>query len=619
MTLVTRTFVATLCAALATLASAAAPPPPAPDPVAILGAAKAASGGSAWNDLKTQHSKVTLSTGGLTGPVERWSEFSTGRSFLTYSLGPTSGAAGFDGNAGWTQDAAGESRGESARAARELAVNAGYRDQLAFWFPARHPATIVYKDREHRDDADFDVVSITPAGGREFDLWINADTHLIERLVEREASETRTEYYMDFRAVHGLRLPFRVRATRGDPRYDEVVTVDAIDFDAPSKPVNFARPAPPAPDYTFPAGKSEVQLPITLANGHIYVEVRLAGKGPFLMLLDSGGANVLFPQTVQALGLKSAGAIAATGVGDAKSDAGLTRVPSLDLGGIVLANQVFVTLPLDAQFRRIEGMDHVAGLVGYELFKRFPTRIDYVQKRIVFYQPGQWTYRGGGVKVPIQFRDHIPEVEGSIDGVPGVFDIDTGSRSSLTLTAPFAETNKLADKYHATAEVISGAGVGGPARARLARGALLKLGGVDVPGPVTLLSTASSGALADPALAGNVGYGVLHRFNLVFDYRNEAMWFEKNALFDDKDVHDRAGVWVERGKSGIEIVDVLSGGPAAQAGIKSGDLIRSVDGKPVAGLTLDALRTRLKAAPGTKVKLTLASGRAVTLTLRDLV
>ena len=180
-------------------------------------------------------------------------------------------------------------------------------------------------------------------------------------------------------------------------------------------------------------------------------------------------------------------------------------------------------------------------------------------------------------------RTTFPQVEGSIDGIDGVFDIDTGSRTSLTLAAPFAERNKLADKYHATAEVISGAGVGGPARARLARGALLKLGGVDVPAPVTLLSTATSGAFADPALAGNVGFGVLRRFNLVFDYRNEVMWFEKNALFDDKDVHDRAGVWVERGPGGFAIVDVLAGGPAAQAGLKPGDVVKSVDGKPVDG------------------------------------
>ena len=613
MTLVSRFLLAALCVTLPPLAFA--DDPPSTEPMAILGAAKAASGGSAWNDLRAQHSKVTLSTGGLTGPVERWSEFLTGRSYLTYSIGPTSGAAGFDGKTGWTQDASGESRTESSNAARELAVNAAFRDQLGFWFPTRHPAKIVFKDREHRDDADFDVISITPEGGREFDLWVNAGTHLIERLSEQEAVETRTEYYMDFRDVDGVRIPFRVRATRGDPRFDEVITIDSIDFNPPQKPIDFARPAPPKPDYTFPAGKSEVEIPFTLANGHIYVDVKLAGKGPFQMLLDAGGSNVLFPQTAATLGLAAQG----TAGGDAKQDANVARVPSLDVGGIVLASQAFVTLPLDAQFRRIEGVDNVAGIVGYELFKRFPTRIDYAQRKIVFHAPSQWTYRGDGVKVPIRLNAQIPQVDGSIDGLPGVFDIDTGSRSSLTIASPFAVTNDLAGKYHASAEVITGAGAGGPARARLARGGMLKLGAVDVPQPVTLLSTATSGPLADPTLAGDVGYGVLHRFNLVFDYRNEVMWFEKNVAFGTKDVHDRAGMWVERGNKGFAVVDVLAGGPAAQAGLKAGDVVQAVDGKPAAHVTLDELRTRLKAATGSKVRLTLVNGHVVVVTLRDLV
>src|SRR5665213_3503261 len=459
MNLATRLLLATLCVATPLLAHADEPPT---NPMAVLGAAKSATGGSAWNDLRTEHSRVTLATGGLSGPVERWSEFLTGRSYLTYSIGPTSGAAGYDGKSGWTQDESGDSRIESSPAARELAVNAAYRDRLAFWFPTRYPAQITFKDHERRDDADFDVISIVPEGGREFDLWVNSDTHLIERLTEREASQTRTEYYMDFREVAGVRIPFRVRATRGDTRFDEIITIDSIDFDPPQKPVDFARPAPPAPDYTFPAGSHEVEVPFTLANGHIYIDVKLDGKGPYLMLLDAGGANVLLPQTAQALGHKSEGAPA---TGDAGADADVTHVSSLELGGLSLANQAFVTLPLAAQVRRIEGVDHVAGLIGYELFRRFPTRIDYEHGRIVFYPPGQWTYGGNGVRVPLQFSGHVPEVEGSLDGIAGLFEVDAGSRASLTLTEPFAETNQLADKYHATAEIVIGAGIAGPARA----------------------------------------------------------------------------------------------------------------------------------------------------------
>ena len=148
---------------------------------------------------------------------------------------------------------------------------------------------------------------------------------------------------------------------------------------------------------------------------------------------------------------------------------------------------------------------------------------------------------------------------------------------------------------------------------------MLKLGDVDVPAPLALLSTATSGPLTDPTLAGDVGYGVLRRFNIVFDYRDQQMWFEKNAAFDDKDVQDRAGVWVERASDGFAIVDVLAKGPADAAGLRAGDVVKKVDGKPFAGLTLDAFRTQLRAAPGTRLRLTLANGHTIVITLRDLV
>ena len=75
-------------------------------------------------------------------------------------------------------------------------------------------------DRVADEGAQFDVIRIVPEGGRPFQFWINSDTHLIERLVEREAIDTRTEYLMDLRDIEGVKVPYRVRATRGDPRQD---------------------------------------------------------------------------------------------------------------------------------------------------------------------------------------------------------------------------------------------------------------------------------------------------------------------------------------------------------------------------------------------------------------
>jgi carboxyl-terminal processing protease len=62
-------------------------------------------------------------------------------------------------------------------------------------------------------------------------------------------------------------------------------------------------------------------------------------------------------------------------------------------------------------------------------------------------------------------------------------------------------------------------------------------------------------------------------------------------------------------KSGfVKVVAPIDGTPAAEAGLRSGDLITHVDGTPVQGLTLIQAVFRMRGPIGTKVQLTLVSG-----------
>ena len=131
---------------------------PKPDPVALLAGAKAASGGAAWDALRTQHSEVRLTVAGMTGNVERWNDVTSGQSVLRFSIGPLAGASGFDGKAVWTQDGTEPPKIETDAAALELAANAAYRDKLAFWYPDRGRARIEFKERKESEGRKYDVV-----------------------------------------------------------------------------------------------------------------------------------------------------------------------------------------------------------------------------------------------------------------------------------------------------------------------------------------------------------------------------------------------------------------------------------------------------------------------------
>jgi Aspartyl protease/PDZ domain len=587
----------------------------------ILAKAKQTLGGDAWDAIHTTYSKVKLTTSGLTGQAESWEDNLTGRYVEKYQLGPTSGADGFDGKLVWSQDSSGEPLAEGAENARRGAADEAYRSAIAYWFPQRWAAQIECLGRKEEQGKPFDVLRITPQGGRPFDLWIDATTHLIDHTVEKADIETRTTYLSDYRAVNGVKVPFAVRSTNGETQYDQFFTLEKVEFNVPIQEAQFRMPQAPPPDFAIAGGKSFTAVPFELLNNHIYVEVKLNDKGPFRMLCDTGGANIVTPALARELGLKAEGALQGRGVGEKSEDVGLVKLQSLRVGDATLSNQVFDVFPMEA-FSAVEGIP-INGLVGYEVFKRFVVRVDYEHNQMVLTVPSAFTYKGEGTVVPFQFNAHIPQVDGAIDGIEGKFDIDTGSRSSLSVLGPFAEKHELKARYGADLEAVTGWGVGGAARSLVTRAKVLQLGKVEVQAPVTELSLQKTGAFVSPYVAGNVGAGVLKRFNITFDYPHQQLIFERNANYDKPDVFDRSGMWLNQTGETFEVMDVIAGGPAATAGIKIGDKVLAIDGRPAGQLSLYAVREQFKSQPpGTKLRLTIQSGeqkRDVDLALKDLV
>jgi hypothetical protein len=492
---------------------------------------------------------------------------------------------------------------------------------MAYWFPERWEGNIEYFGEKQESNRQFRIIRITPKDGRPFDIWIDATTYLFDRIVEKTAMETRTTFLSDYRQVSGVKVPFFSRSTNGEERYDQLGTTEKVEFNVPLKDEMFRMPLPPAPDFVIAGGKTSTTIPFELHNNHIYMQAKLNGKGPFELLCDTGGANIVTPELAKEIGLKYEGVLQGRGVGEKSEDVALTKIQTLQVGEATLSDQVFAVYPLST-LQNVEGLP-MHGLIGYEVFKRFVVKIDYENSRLTLMMPSSFSYSGSGTAVPFKFNGHVPQVEGEIDAIPGKFDIDTGSRTSLTILAPFAEKHNLKAHYGAKVQAVVGWGVGGPARGLVTRANVLKLGNVTVENPLTELSLQTKGAFTDPYVAGNVGAGVLKRFNIIFDYNRQQLIFERNANYSLPDNYDRAGMWLNQENGAFQVVDVVAGGPAEEAGLKSGDSILAVDGKTPAQLSLLAARTKFKSdPPGTKVRLLVLSGgnkKELTITLRDLI
>jgi|SRR5215469_15470898 len=601
-----------LCASVMGAASAVA------GPAEILAANKAASGGAAWDNKAGLRIEYAYSGQGLTGTVTSIDDVHTGRWVDDARIGPAAQTQGFDGKHTWVRDQSGTVTQQDGGDTRALAVNEGYRRANLWWQPDFGGAKIVSDGTKNDAGASYDVLTISPTGGKAFDAWFDSRTHLLARIVEQQGPQVATSTLSDYRTYDGVELPAKTVTSTGIAKYDQTQSITSAAFVAMPADQVFAMPATHVADFAIAGGKSRTTVPFELVNNHIYAQVAVNGR-LFTFVFDSGGLNVVTPRTAKILGLESVGHIEGNGGGSGHMDFGLTKVHALRIGDATISDQVLPVAPLD-DLAPAEGRTG-GGMIGFETFRRFVTIVDYGQKTLTFIDPSRFDPRDAGTPVPFQFDGNTLIVEASYAGHRGGFVIDTGARMSLTLNSPFVKANDLGAGSAKSVTGVTGWGIGGPTRAAVMRGAPLNIGSFTIAHPIAELSTDTAGSNSDAAIAGNIGAGILKRFVVTLDYGHQTIYLKPIAgAIADLDTFDRSGLWLNDDPAGFKVIDVMPGTPADEAGLKDGDIVTSVDGKPVDSIHLYDLRRRLRNdAPGTTVTFSVKRKGDVKVTLRDLI
>jgi predicted aspartyl protease len=367
------------------------------------------------------------------------------------------------------------------------------------------------------------------------------------------------------------------------------MTASAVQVRRDAPDAAYQRPRTDVERLRFAGGATRTQLAFDRISNHIYIHARIDGQ-PVRLIVDTGGLNLLTPAAATRLGLTSIGKIAGGGAGDQKVDVGMARGRELAVGEVRLADPVFyvydLSLLADADGEPFDG------LVGFELFQRLAVRIDYGRATLTLTQRDALVPPPGAIAVPIVLRDRTPIAQGSIDGIPARFTIDTGAGNSITVHAPFAREHGLEARYRPKLEAVVGLGAGGPIRAKPVRLTQIKLGGAAVSDLVGELYVGDKGEFADPEVSANLGAGVLSRFVVTFDYQGRRLYLEPVAGAP-RDIYDRAGMAFRTAGDALRITAITPGGPAERAGLTTEDRIVAIEGAAVTSRPLWAWRERI--------------------------
>lgn len=583
----------------------ALPTSPSQDPHSIFAAMKAATGGSRWDAIGELDYEAETLQGGIKGHSSVRTDLQHGRSAAISDIGGEHRGQGYDGKHSWLLD---EKKLVSILETEQVRRATATDSYMARndWF--KDPASaghMQFLGTRHEAGHDFHTIRISPDQGLPFEVWIDAKTHLLNRTIEHnDIGETDTTLYSDYRNVDGLLLPFVQRQSNGDAQFDTTLRVQQFQLLPTADEAHFAMPASVVSDARIVDGTASVTVPFESYGSWILVQLSINGGPSLPFVLDSGAINILTPATAQQLGIAGKGNIAVAGVGETMASMKTAEIKSYRLGKVEMNDQRFGILDLPRIMTDRGDRPPLAGLIGYEVLRRFVTRIDYDRHELTFTPTASFRYTGNATPLALTFDSRTPHVQASVNGASGVFGLDTGDAGELTVFAPFAKAHGITAKP--SARTSEARGVGGKSATTDLDISTLMLGGYTVNRPSTQLMATKSGAFASNTQAGNIGHGILSRFVLTLDYEHRQLFLERGQDFakenaDKRTWHDLS--FDRQAHDRIVVTRVDPGSPSAKAGLQVGDQITAIDNTPVSQLGFDGLVGMWKHPVGTRVVL----------------
>jgi len=564
---------------------------------------------------------------GLTGTAESWTQ----RPDLSASasqLGPFTLLEGYDGATGWRTDPSGKL---TILDGRDLALardNAWFENDN-FLLPGHGGGTLRWLGTAADSARVLDLLEIAPPGGAPREYAFDTTTGLPVRETVRDDQQTIVSSLGDWRSVAGgRRVAFDMRSRIvGMPANTLALQIDTVQVNVDIDPAHFSPPPPPSLPAQWLKHDGVARLPFEYRGRHVWVRASVNGAPPADFLYDTGASiTVIDSAYAVKLGLVSEGKVEALGAGSsgAASFALLKslRVESADSDGVELADQRVGVLAVNAALGPYFWRD-CAGVIGYSFISRFVNEIDYDHSVLTLYDPHTFNYQGSGARLPMTLSGTVPVVSMRLDDkLAGEFRLDVGSNSTVDLHGPFVRANRLDPGKHGTIEV-SGAGFGGEFSTKYVRMKRIDVGPFGWDDPLVSLSGATTGALASEDYAGNVGNHILERFKCTFDYDRHAVYLEPGDKYASRDHFTRSGLQLGRYGDEVRVGQVVRHSPAEHAGIESGDVVISLEGKPILDYTMsDVDRMLDDGDPGTVVRMEISRDgktREVKVKLRDLI
>ena len=372
---------------------------------------------------------------------------------------------------------------------------------------------------------------------------------------------------------------------------------------------------PPQGSYHILADDGVVTFPFEIFRGDIRFDAEINGH-PVKLLLDDGFMwdPILFwgSPRIDSLGLVFDGE---TSIGGGTEDE--NQVPARTASGITV------------RFPGVEIVDQTALITAYDsdvanmwwgsegqvsctLLRHFVVDINFDNMMITLIEPDKFEYDGDGVAIPWEPMGFgpmsIPATLGLSDGRAVTVDLlmDLGYNDQLQITT--VGEHHIKPPANALPAGLGSNIQGVETLGHVGRLPSVSIGGYEIEGVIGAF--VAEEYCADKYSEVMIGLGLLSRFNLTFDCNRQRLYVEPNKTFGNPYEHNMSGLSTRRGQGDYrEVTAILPGSPAEEAGLKVGDQITAINGRPATDYDYFELEPLLE-REGTTLIVTVARGDA---------
>lgn len=359
----------------------------------------------------------------------------------------------------------------------------------------------------------------------------------------------------------------------------------------------------------------KLEIPFEFENNFIVMKVFFNDNLPLHFIFDTGAEHTILTkrEISDILRLKYKRRFSILGADmTTQLTAFLIQGIRLDIGELTTLNHSILVLAEDYfNFEELAGID-VQGIIGADIMNRFVVEIDYQKQIITFYDPRYYTKpKKNFTEIPLKIKKHKPyltvDVTFQKDKKPKAMKLllDTGAGLSMLMSTNSIDSLDLPQKMIKTR---IGTGLGGYLEGFYGRLDKVDLKGYHLNGVLTSFQYLPPriDSMIREDRNGILGNELLSRFRVTIDYINEVLYLEPNRKFKQKFVYDRSGVVLVAGGThrlnAFIVTYVIPNSPAAEAGIKKGDRIKSINRLPASFYSLSDIYRKFKKRPGKKIR-----------------